>query len=238
MDDMGDIGPRNDDAGIGAWLSGGVHPVFPDEGRSAGHGVDVEEEQGAGRMHAQAFEGRVGAVLADVVDAHEPCVFRVLDVEGSVASVLKRATQGHVVGDGPEEASAGQDEVVFLAGEDVASEEEAAVFFAVDVFEHFAFAAAAGAFMGDGQAVVVGSNDLDGGAVHGDPAFAFAAVEEHAVDAFLCAGAGIEVVAEHFIEVFAAAVDDHLPAIEMGVAENRSDEYDAADIRGRGDVFG
>src|SRR5690606_2082044 len=117
--------------------------------------------------------------------------------------------------------TAREGEVAFFAGEDVFTEDQATIGFAVDVFEHFAFAAAGCSFVHDDDAVVVGGDDLDGGAVCGDPALLFAEVDEHSVHAFFGGGTGIEVVAEQFVHAVGAIVDNDLFALEVGVPEGR-----------------
>ena len=144
---------------------------------------------------------------------------------------------GHVVGDGPEVAGFGQVEGALFFGDDVAAEEQAAVFHAVDVLGHLAFAAAGCALVHEDELVFVGRDDGDGGAVVGGPALALANVEQDGVDAFFGAGAGVEVVGEDFLVGGGAVVDDDLAAGEVGVAEGRRDKEDAAgDVEVGGDL--
>ena len=56
-----------------------------------------------------------------------------------------------------------------------------------------------------------------------DPALLLAYVEQHAVDALLRGGAGVEVVGEDLVQVRQAVVDDDLLAAEVRVPEGRRD---------------
>ena len=68
------------------------------------------------------------------------------------------------------------------------------------LFEHFALAAAAGAFVHDSHDIVIGRDDLDRGTVVRDPAFTFTQTQQHAVNAFLGARTGIEIVGEQLVQ--------------------------------------
>ena len=109
----------------------------------------------------------------------------------------------------------GQIKGALLVRDDVFAEEQAAVFHAMDVFRHLTFAAAAGAFVHENELVLIGRDDGDGCAMVSGPAFALADVEEHGVDAFFRARAGIEVVGEDFLMRDRAVVDDELAAAEV-----------------------
>ena len=102
------------------------------------------------------------------------------------------------------------------------------------VFEHFALAAATGAFVRNDQVVVVRRHDAHRRAVHGDPFLALADVQQDAINPFLGAGAGIEVVAEQLVPFFGPVVHDDLLAAKIGVAERRRDVNHCA----RREVFG
>ena len=205
-----------DDAGVGARLSGRVFDVLPGEAGAAGHDVVVEEDERFGRIDAEALEVGGGAVGVDVIDADEPGVFSVGDGEAAAAALVAGMRAGHVVGDGAEVAGLGEVEGALLFGDDVAADEEAAVFHAVDGLGHLGFAAAGCAFVHEDELVFVGGDDGDGGAVVGGPAFALADVEEHGVDAFFRAGAGVEVVGEDFLMGLGAVVDDDLACRRNG----------------------
>ncbi|OQB92612.1 MAG: hypothetical protein BWX86_01816 [Verrucomicrobia bacterium ADurb.Bin122] len=220
-DDAGHDLARDDHARIWARLAGGIHRVFPDERGGVGLGVDVKKEQRLGRLHGEALKMRIDAVADDVVHPHEPRVLGVHERELAAALVERGVAERHVVGHRAKLAGAREREEAFLAVDDVAAEQEAAVTFAVGVLEHLALAAAAGALVRDHEAVVVRGDDLHGRAVHGDPALGLADVEQHAVDALLRARAGVEVVAEKLVEALAAVMHDDLLAAEVGVAERR-----------------
>ena len=67
--------------------------------------------------------------------------------------------------------------------------------------------------------ILIGGDNPGGGGVGGDPALPLADVQQYAVNALLGGRARIEVVGEDLVEIAVAAVDHHLLAIEVGVAE-------------------
>ncbi len=135
---------------------------------------------------------------------------------------------GHVVGDGAQMAGFGQVQRALLVGDHVFAEEQAAIFHAMDVLGHLALAAAAGALVHEDQLVLIGRDDGNGRAMVGRPAFAFADVEEHGVDALLRARARIEVVGEDLLVRGGAVVHDNLAAAKMRMPERRRDKEHAA----------
>ena len=56
----------------------------------------------------------------------------------------------------------------------------------------------------------------------------FADIEQHGEHALLRGGAGIQVIREHLVQLLAAAVNDDLLAVEMGVPERGRDVDDGA----------
>jgi hypothetical protein len=166
----------------------------------------------------------------DVIDAHEPRIFGVGDGEPPVGPLVAGMRAGHVVGDGAQMARFGQIQGTFFFGNQVAPDQQASIFHAVDVLRHLAFAAARCALVHEDELVLVGRDHGHRGTVIGGPPLAFADVEEHGIHALLRARPGVEVVSEHFLVRAGAVMHHHLPAAEMGVAEGRRDEeYTAGD---------
>ena len=131
---------------------------------------------------------------------------------------------GHVVGDGPQMAGFGQIERALFLGDDIAPDEQTAIFHAMDVLRHLALAAARGAFVHENQLILIRRDDGDGGAVIGGPAFALADVEQHGVDALFRAGAGIEVVGEDLLVRGGAIVDHNLLARRNACGERAAQQ--------------
>ena len=129
----------------------------------------------------------------------------------------------HVVGDGAQLARARQGEGALVVGDRIVRHEHSAVALPVRLFEHLALAATAGPLVGDYDALFVGSDDLHGRAMHGDPVLGFAEVEQHTVNPLLGARARVEVVAEQLVLTFEPVVHDDLFAVEMAVTEGRGD---------------
>ena len=97
--------------------------------------------------------------------------------------------------------------------------QETAIFHAMDVFGHLALAAARRALVHQDQLILVRSDDGDRGAVVGRPALVLASIEQHGVDAFLCAWARIEVVGVDLLMRGSAVMHHHLLAAKVGMAE-------------------
>ena len=154
--DVRDHATRNDDARIGAELAGRVFYVFPGEARSAGHDVVIQENKRLGRIDAEPFEVGRGSVAVNVIDADKPGIFGVGDGEPPASSLVAGVRAGHVVGDGAQVAGFREVQCALFFGEDVAADEQPAIFHAMDVLSHFALAAAGGAFMHEDELVLVG----------------------------------------------------------------------------------
>ena len=95
-------------------------------------------------MDRQLFKMRIRPVAVDVVDADEPRVFGVGQTDLSLALVQRWMAQGHVVGDRPQIAAAGQSERAALSGQAVAAEKEAAVVLPVGLLQHLTLSPSTG----------------------------------------------------------------------------------------------
>ena len=80
MDILDHIAGDND-AGVGAGLTGGIHHVLPDQAGSAGNAVHIEEQQGAAGMDAGLFVDGVVTVSVQTVHTQEPAVLSVHDAQ-------------------------------------------------------------------------------------------------------------------------------------------------------------
>jgi hypothetical protein len=147
------------DSRVGAKLAGLVFDVLPGEASPAGDDVVIEKDERFGWIDAEALEVWRRAVAVDVIDADEPCVFGVGDGEPAVLALVARMGTGHVVGDGTEMTGFRKVERALFVRDDVSADEQAAIFHAVDVLGHFAFATAAGAFVHEDQLVFVRGDD-------------------------------------------------------------------------------
>ncbi len=215
--------------GLGVGTPGASWVCSQISARLLGAASMLRNSSGSGGSAVRPLEVRVGAVVLDVVDAHEPGVLGVAQMQLAVTGLQARVAHRHVVGNRAQVAGArGQVDRAHVVAQDIAAEDERAVRPAVGVFEHLALARAARALVHEGDDVVVGRDDLDGRAVGDDPALVLADVDEDAVDALLGARPRIEVVAEELVQVGlgAAVVDDDLAAVEMRVAEGRRDVDD------------
>ena len=108
---------------------------------------------------------------------------------------------------------------MLVARDGVEPHQHPAVLVPVDVLQKLALAAAGGPLVHHHHLVFIGGDDPGGGGVGGDPALVLPDVQQDAVHALLGGGAGIEVVGKDLVEVLAPAVDHHLLAVEVGVAE-------------------
>ncbi len=223
IDDVGNNAARDNDPGIRTGLAGFVLNMLPNQRGGTGLAVNIQKQQGFSRSHGEAFQVRIDAIPIDMIAAQEPGIFGIDKREPALVLVEAGVTKGHVVGDGMELAPPRQGVRALFAGENIATKQQTAVGEAVDLLEHFAFATTAGTFVRDDDLILVGRDNLYGGAVHGDPLFLFPQIEQHSVDAFFGTGSGIEVVAEQLVMAFQTIVDDNLPAVKMGVTEGRGD---------------
>ena len=101
VEDAGNYAPWNDDAGVGARLTGGILNMFPDEGGGAGLGLDIQKEDFFGRIDGQLFQMGIGTVFPDVVDADKPGILGIDDAEFAGPTVEGGMTERHIVGHGP-----------------------------------------------------------------------------------------------------------------------------------------
>ena len=68
---------RNDDPRVWTSLSGGVFNMFPNQRAAARCGVNIQEQQWHGWFGGEPLQVNVSPVVLDMIDAHEPRVFRV-----------------------------------------------------------------------------------------------------------------------------------------------------------------
>src|SRR5579872_478894 len=164
----------------------------------------------------------------DVIDPHEPGIFGVGNHEALACALVLRMRAGHVVGDWPQMACLGQVQSALFLGNNVFTQQQAAVFHAVDVLGHLAFTTATGALVHQDQLVLIGRNDCDGRAVIGCPALALADIEQDGVDTLLRTGTGVEVVGEYLLMGCGAIVNYDLAPTKMRVAKRGSHKENAA----------
>ena len=212
---------REDHPRVGAGLAGLVHGVLPDQAGGSGHAFDVQKNQRLLGVNSKPLVLGIGAVTVDVVDTQEPSLLGVLDDQLSAGVLDGGVAQRHVVGHRQQVTGIFDVKVHVFARQDVAGQQGAAVRLLVHLLDHFALSAAAGAFVQDDQAVVIGGDDLHCRAVQGQPAFLLPDVDQHAVDALFSARAGIKVEGEDLVNIFQAVVHDDLLAAEMRMAERR-----------------
>ena len=129
--------------------------------------------------------------------------------------------QDHIVGNGVDLTGLAQAQVIFLTADGVDAHQQLAVLVPVDLLQHLALAAAGSALVHEDHLVLIGGLQHGGGGVVGDPALVLADVQQDGEHALLGRGAGIEVVGKDLMQVLAAAVDNHLLAVKMGVTERR-----------------
>ena len=110
--------------------------------------------------------------------------------------------------------------MLFLADQ-IFGEQDPAIVLTVNFLDHFALATTAGAFVHQGEDIVIRRDDLDGRTVDGDPLFLFAEIQKHTIDAFFGTRAGIQIIGKHFVDGIGAVMDHHLTASEMSVTEGR-----------------
>src|ERR1019366_7316847 len=141
------------DAGIGAELAGRILDVLPGEAVASGNDVVIEEDERLGRIDGEALEIGGGAVMKDVIDADKPGVFGVGDGEALADTLVLGMGAGHVVGDGAQMAGFGQVQRAHFLGDDIGADQQTAIFHAVNVLGHLAFAAAGSALVHDDELV-------------------------------------------------------------------------------------
>jgi hypothetical protein len=210
--------PGHDYPGIGAGFSRGIHGVLPDQGGSPGLAVYIQENEGFRRIDAQLLQVRFLAVLVEVVDPEEPAVLGVGDCQ---FSVLGGMGHRHVVRHGMQFAGIVQFEEEIVFGNGIVRQQDATVGFTMDGLGHFALAAAACAFVENDELVVIRSDEPHRGTVQGGPSLLLADIQQNAVDAFLRARSGIQVVAKQFMAFAQAIMDHYLFSAEVGMPERR-----------------
>ena len=187
----------------------------------ARHRLQVQEHKRLLGLYGYLLVHRVAAVFLYPVHADKPAVLTVGYAELAVALLDGGRAHRHVVRHRIDGTGIAHADVALLARAQLHAQQHAAVGSAHHVLQQLALAAAGGALVHHHHLVLIGRDDARGGGVGRHPALALADVQQHAVNALLGGGAGVEVVGEHLVQLLAAAVDDHLLAAEARVAEGR-----------------
>ena len=179
-------------------------------------------------MYGYALVHRVAAVGGDAVHADEPAVLAVHKAELAAVFLDAGRAHCHVVRHGRYRTGVAHADIALLACHQVHAQQHAAVGAAHDVLQQLALAAARGALVHHDHLVLIGRDYPRRGGVGRDPALLLAYVEQHAVDALLRRGAGVEVVGEDLVQALHPVVHHDLLAVKVRVPEGRRGIDDGA----------